>query len=404
MITLKEWQQDAMNNLKSTLTGGTVQAATGSGKTILGLKLIEDNPTSKFLIVVPTIVLMNQWKKEITTTFKLATIDEIALMGGGSRDLPNKRITIAIINSLRSINWNHPLATFDYSLFDECHRYASEENIKPLLKGNLGFKVGLTATLRRPDGREIELVKEIGRVVYTLTRQDSIDAGYVSDYNVHLIECKMNQQEAREYFTVDSEVKEYMKIFNGNFNSIKGAMRGGPRHVLFRQAVQAMKSIQERKSKASRIKSKVQRAVEICARNQDKKIILFDSLQESANEIYKELTALGIKSVIYHSGIGAKLKKTAIQKYIADEVNIIISVKCLDEGLDVKKADLGIIVNGNSQEREVSQRLGRLLRLDGDKVAELYMLYTPGTIDEKYIQKRMMSIGKSGEDEDGFES
>ena len=141
----------------------------------------------------------------------------------------------------------------------------------------------------------------------------------------------------------------------------------------------------------------------MCIDNQDKKIIIFDELQDSANDIYKELQTLGIGCVIYHSGIGAKAKRDAIKKYITDEVNIIVSVRCLDEGLDVKKADLGIIVNGNSQERQISQRLGRLLRKQDDKIAELYMLFVPTTIDEKYITKRMTALGKHGGNDDGFE-
>lgn len=406
MITLKEWQIEADNKLRSTLTGGVIVAATGSGKTVLGLNIIEKNPTSKILIVVPTIVLMNQWRKEIVETFKIATDNEIAFVGGGRRDLPNKRITIAVINSLRTFNWNHQLAKFDYSIFDECHRYASEENIKPIMNGRLGFTLGLTATLKRPDGRQIKITEQLGKVVYTLTRQDSIDAGYICDFDVESVECPMTEAESKKYQDVDSEVRQHMKLFNNNFNSIQGARKAGPRHVMFRHAIKTLSLIQERKGMATTVKSKVTKAVELCVKNNKNKIILFDELQTSADAIHKELIKLGIPCVIYHSGIGAKDKKNAIEKYINDEVKIIISVRCLDEGLDVKKADLGIIVNGNSQERQISQRLGRILRMEDGKRAKLYMLYAPKTIDERYLKERMKIIGKNivGDDDDAFES
>lgn len=405
MITLKEWQIEADNKLRSTLTGGVIVAATGSGKTVLGLNIIEKNPTKKILIVVPTIVLMNQWRKEIVETFKIATDDEIAFVGGGRRDLPNKRITIAIINSLRTFNWNHQLSKFDYSIFDECHRYASEENIKPIMNGSLGFTIGLTATLKRPDGRQLIITDQLGKVVYTLTRQDSIDAKYICDFDVESIECNMTDLEAKKYQDVDFEVRQHMKLFNNNFKSIQGARKAGPRHAMFRHAIKALTLIQERKSIATTVKSKITKAVELCVKNNKNKIILFDELQNSADAIYKELVALGIPCVIYHSGIGAKEKRTAIEKYIKDEVNIIISVRCLDEGLDVKRADLGIIVNGNSQERQISQRLGRILRMEEGKRAKLYMLFAPGTVDERYLKERLKAIGKDkGDDDDAFES
>ena len=154
--------------------------------------------------------------------------------------------------------------------------------------------------------------------------------------------------------------------------------------------MKVMKGIQARKSAIVGTVSKIAEAISICDSHRENRIIIFDELQSSANELHKQLNALGMPAVIYHSGLkNKKDKKAAIQKYVDGEVDIIVSVKALDEGLNVKDCDIGIVVNGNSQQRQILQRLGRVLRKKEGKKAELYMLYVPGTIDEKYVKKRL---------------
>jgi len=389
MIELREWQQKAMDKIKSTLTGSIVECSTGAGKTPLALKMVEDRPTDKVLIVVPTIVLQDQWKDEIIN-FKIATDSEITLIGGGNKPSPGKRITVAVVNSLRNVNWNHPMAKYDLLILDEIHRYASEENVQFLRKGTFGYKLGMTATLRRSDGMEKLLEQLVGPVVYRIGNQEAIDEGYIADYEVFLKPVSMNETETNKYNDVDTIVKENLKIFNNNFNEAQKVLKSGPRNRMFPYAVKVMKGIQARKSAIVGTVSKIAEAISICDSHRENRIIIFDELQSSANELHKQLNALGMPAVIYHSGLkNKKDKKAAIQKYVDGEVDIIVSVKALDEGLNVKDCDIGIVVNGNSQQRQILQRLGRVLRKKEGKKAELYMLYVPGTIDEKYVKKRL---------------
>ena len=389
MIQLRKWQEEAYNKIKNN-NNGIIEASTGSGKTIIGLKLIEDNQDKKILIIVPTIILMTQWKKEIIK-FGIATEKEISTIGGGKKETP-KRITIAVINSLWTFNWQHPLAKFNITIADEVHRYCSKMSRIPIGKDNLGNKIGLTATLKRSDGEEEILNTLIGPTIYTINTQESIEQGYISDYKIYPVPCTLTTEERIQYITIDTELKNNMSIFNNNFNKIKETIQTGHKNVMYKYAITAMKLMQERKGYITRIESKINKAIELCEENKKSKIILFDELQENANKIYRELQNKKIACVLYHSGIKIKDKKEAIKKFTENEVNILISVKALDEGLNVKNVDVGIIVNGNSQERQIKQRLGRILRKQENKIAKLYMLYIPGTIDEKYLYKRMEVI------------
>ena len=554
MIELYKWQQEAYEEINNG-ENGIIVACTGGGKTVLGLKLIEDNPYKKILVVVPTIVLLNQWKEEM---IKFGVVDEqnISLIGGGHKDTPTTKVTIAVVNSLRKIDWNHPLAKFDHVVLDECftgdtkvtifenryscknkkgmvqrtikglvnqkskakiltfniitkqfelkriidwfkipvkrkildifldngtqvsstleqeffvydkykkgsdlkvgdqiiyygknnklfvnedivhskssltkvisikertnkefvydlevednhnffangllvhncHRVASHKNLSFLQQGTFGQVIGLTATLERADGKDKLLKSIIGPVVYKLTPAAAKAAGYVANYDVESVACRFTDDEFIRYFGVNKKVQEYMKIFNNNYMSAMNIMRGGPRQAQYQPALKLIRMVQERKKIFTDVTSKRDKAIEIVMKYPNKRILLFDELQDSANKIYNTLKDLGVKAVLYHSGLNKKTKEQSIKDFKDGTANVLVSVRALDEGLDVKEADLGIIVNGNSQKRQILQRLGRILRKKEGKIAKLYMLFVPNTQDEKYLRSRLQHLGAS---------
>jgi superfamily II DNA or RNA helicase len=387
MIQLREWQKSAIDALLKQSGGGIVEAATGSGKTIVALELIRRNPNSRFLIVVPTIVLQGQWRDEILK-LGLATEEEISRIGGGHKDVPATRITISVINSLRTINWNHELAIFDYLVCDEVHRYGSLKNMRFLRKDNFGFKLGLTATLERSDNAEDTLIQLIGPVVYRLTNKDAVNLDYVSKYDVITVDCEFTPEELIAYQTATYQVSELQSKVGTFDNALK--MIASRRGMDYQSALKYVKAVQNRKQCITKILCKRDMAVLLAAYHREEKVILFDEVQESANDIYAILhQLLGDKVVLYHSGMKAKDKSESIRRYKEGDANILVSVRALDEGLDVKSANIGIIVNGNSQKRQALQRLGRILRKEEDKVATLYMFYINKTIDKGYMTKRL---------------
>jgi superfamily II DNA or RNA helicase len=293
------------------------------------------------------------------------------------------------------------LAKFDYVICDEVHHYAAPTNFRFLIEGTFGFVLGLTATLKRSDSKEIMLINEIGPVIYRLGNQEAIKSGYIADYSVNLISCKMTELERNKYNAIQNEFRQLMLLFNYNFDTVKSTIRAGYRHINFKHAVQCMRIIQERKAFLAMVESKQIEALKLIADQPNKKWIVFDELMESANKFHQTLLDLGFKSAIYHSKIKSKDRKKAVEDYKNDKINILVSVKALDEGLDVRGAEAALVINGNSQERQIKQRLGRILRRSGDKVGQLFMLFIPGTKDEAYVKKRVRALNE-GDDEDEF--
>src|SRR5947209_8563143 len=57
----------------------------------------------------------------------------------------------------------------------------------------------------------------------------------------------------------------------------------------------------------------------------------------------------------------------------------VVTSKVLNEGVDIPSANVAIVMSGSGSVREHVQRLGRILRKQGDKRAILYELVTAGT-------------------------
>jgi superfamily II DNA or RNA helicase len=65
---------------------------TGSGKTVLALKGIEEMGLA-ILIVVPTLVLVDQWRRELESALSV----EVSVLGGGRREI--RALTVATYDS-----------------------------------------------------------------------------------------------------------------------------------------------------------------------------------------------------------------------------------------------------------------------------------------------------------------
>ena len=93
-----------------------------------------------------------------------------------------------------------------------------------------------------------------------------------------------------------------------------------------------------------------------------------------------------------------------------NRVRILIACRCLDEGLDVPDASVGIILSSSAVSRQRVQRLGRILRrADGKHAACLYYLYIqesaedsaflPGLSTGKNFNLRFDSLDRSFEND-----
>ena len=124
--------------------GCVLSVPCGTGKTILGIKLIADLK-KKTLILVHKDFLMNQWKESIEEFLHITP----GIVKQKTREIePN--IVIASIQTIMK----HPeiKLAFDFVIVDECHHIASKEFSEVLKHLKLSkYTLGLSATPKRED-------------------------------------------------------------------------------------------------------------------------------------------------------------------------------------------------------------------------------------------------------------
>jgi superfamily II DNA or RNA helicase len=370
---LRVWQIKAYNVLANNNWKGIIEAATGSGKSYLGLRLIDDNvDTFKVLVVVPTVALLNQWYEKITNELHFKE-EYIGRFGGGFKE--NRRITIAVINSVREL----PTMDFEVAILDEVHHYLSEKNIQLLKRNNFLKILALSATAQREDRKSYE---EFGlKVIFSYKQKEAIDDNVLCSYDIINVGVELDEEEKKKYVKHDSKIKELSKKFTSLDDIFRGPFSFDKLHM--------RRAINKRKEIIHNAFAKISAARDIISLRTDHKIIVFSEYIETAQSLGLMLDGLKIPYAIYHSRI--KDRALLLEGFKNNAYNILITVKALDEGLDVPETDIGIIIAGTKTERQIIQRLGRILRKK-ETVAQIFQLYVKDTVDADYMRKRMRAV------------
>jgi superfamily II DNA or RNA helicase len=87
-IKLRQYQQEALEAWFDAGKRGVIELPTGAGKTYIALKALENLNVST-LIVVPTLDLLDQWRRQLEVLFD----SEVGVVGGGEVEL--KPVTVS---------------------------------------------------------------------------------------------------------------------------------------------------------------------------------------------------------------------------------------------------------------------------------------------------------------------
>ena len=100
----------------------------------------------------------------------------------------------------------------------------------------------------------------------------------------------------------------------------------------------------------------------------------------------------------------ASERHALLEAMSAGAIRAVASVRVLDEGWDIPQAKLGIVIGDSTRgsARQHTQRLGRLLRRQGDAVASLYEIVAAGTYEFFASQKRRVGVSRVAEPQLGF--
>ncbi len=372
-ITPRNYQQEALNHWLEVGKRGVVTLPTGAGKTMLAMLCISrtSRPT---LVHVPTIDLMQQWYGLLEQFFGM----RVGRVGGGYKDW--EPLTVSTYDSAL-LHVEYYGNRYGLLIFDECHHLPGDQFKYAALASMAPFRLGLTATPERSDGKESILYKICGPLVYQV-HIDELEGRALAPYRVQTIEIDLSTSELEEYQRLRNIFVNFIRRERIRFDEPNGWQNflfKSSRSLDGRKAFQAYLA-QKKLSQAAG--TKLQQVWQLLLQHIDDRVILFTQDNEMAYKIGREF----LLPVLTHHTKSIE-RDQLLKKFREGIYPTLVTSKVLNEGVDVPEANVAIVVSGSGSTREHVQRLGRILRARPKKEAVLYELVSRGT-SELYVNQR----------------
>lgn len=176
---LRDYQAEAVADLLRR-DFGTLQAPTGSGKTIIALAVIakRKQPT---LIIVHSKELLEQWQARISDFLDVPPV-EIGTIGNSKMQL-GERITVGIVNSVYKFA-PEIRERIGLLVVDECHRTPSRTFTEAVTSFDCRYALGLSATPWRRDGLSRLIWWFVGNKQHKIEAAGLVESGDVLPFRV----------------------------------------------------------------------------------------------------------------------------------------------------------------------------------------------------------------------------
>lgn len=385
-MTRTERQQEAIKYWIKAKGKGTIEGCTGVGKTRIGLMtikaLLKKYPQFRVLVVVPTVALKEQWQVQLDD-WEFTFNSEVQ-----------------VINTVIKHKWN-----CDLLIIDECHRVNSNDFSQIFSCVQYKLILGLTATFERLDGKHI-IMQKYCPIVDKISFMEALANGWVSDYKEYVVLIDVdNIDEYKEY---NKEWLEHFEFFQFKFElamsligkdgwkamlKLRDEMYKGNDPEVKKKVLQNInyhsagfiRTLTKRKAFINNHPKKVEVAKKIIEARSNKKIITFSNNVKMAE-------AIGIGDV-YTGRVSKKRSSTIIEDFSRESKGVLNTVKRADEGIDIPGLSVAIILGTDSSETKARQRRGRIVRKEGNKIAEVFYIVIKDTIEEKWVKNSHKTDG-----------
>ena len=374
-IELRYWQIQAKKYFYNHKNKAIFEATTGVGKTFCAIDIIQDlmekEPNMKTLIVVPkNIILETGWYKELVDVG--IPIQNIGVYYGDIKEYA--QITITNMQNINKI----PLEIFDFLILDEIHNYGTKRMLE-IIKTPMKYKLGLTATLKRMDNKHFDIMKIFNYNVYKYKPSEALSDGVLNPFIFINIGVSLDKKTRDKYDYLTSQLNTIFRTV-GSYEKLMRTTSP----LKFKM----LSLINERKEIVNNYSEKFNIAREIISHHKNNKSIVFNQFNNQTSKLYWYLLDDHIDCRILHSGISKDKREKSLIDFKNDKFNVLLTSKILDEGYNLPKLDVAVIMAGDSTDKQTIQRMGRVLRKKKNQTSMLYQIFCIDTIEEKNAEKR----------------
>lgn len=433
----RDYQKLAFENWKANGQKGMFAMATGTGKTITSLncllEIYKKTGYYKAIILVPTITLLEQWvgeckKFNFNNIVKVYSknnrwkndVDTIALhekIGGC-----DEKVSYVIISTYASFAKDavfHRLNDFSRTrlllIADEAHNMASGQIRNKLNAVRYGRRIGLSATPERQydDEGNKALMSFFGaedNYTYEYSMKEAIDKGVLCKYLYFPHIVKLADPEMEAYAELSVKIAK-LATFEGEIKKGDSVLTA----LLLKRKRIIHKAINK--------KSKFERIIkDLYAENGTLKYTLVyvpegNEPDDNSADEFENREEIGDDSESQHlidqySAIVRDVsprvtvkqftsasgdRERTLEEFAAGRLEVLTSMKCLDEGVDVPQSKVAIFCASTGNPRQFIQRRGRILRQSKETgkhlaiIHDLVVVPEINRLSESYnLEKNMM--------------
>jgi superfamily II DNA or RNA helicase len=354
---------------------GVVVLPTGAGKTYLAQLALQATHRSA-LIVVPTLDLMHQWYAHLLAAFPDAPV---GLLGGGAHD--STPLLVATYDSA-AISAEALGNKYALLVFDECHHLPSEFT-RVIAEYSLApYRLGLTATPERSDGKHADLRDLIGPEVYR-TSVAALAGTVLADHRLVRLTVRLSPRERQRYDDLIETRNRFLRQRGIGLGSLTGWQAFVRASALSRDGRRAMLAHREARAIAFGTAGKLRVLADLLAQHHPARTLIFTDDNIMVYRIARECL---IPAITHRTPV--KERHDILQRFRSGEYPVVVTSRVLNEGVDVPEASIAIVLSGTGSRREYVQRLGRILRRREGKLAVLYEVVAEATSEEQVSRRR----------------
>ncbi len=357
---INKWRhQDQALNCFLEKEHGILAMATGTGKTVTAMKIIdklfEQGKIKRVVITMYGNDLLDQWAKQIREKYKNK---QIYYQYGTQKELskfiihPDNSILLIsrdagnltkLLNLLDRAPGNYREDTL--FIFDEVHGAGSNSFVENLA-GRISpykYRLGLSATPEREyddEGNDF-LRNEIGEIIFEFSLKDAIQKGILCEFDYITL----------RYVLTDEEKQKKKKIIAA-FNAKKESGESYDENEMFTQLARVNKTAID----------KIDTFESFIADKPDllKKSIIFVQEMEYGEKLQNVLVKYTDKYHTYYSDD----EKSNLNDFSEGKIECLLTCKKISEGIDISSVTNIFLFSSDRSKLVTTQRIGRALRLD----------------------------------------
>lgn len=386
----RPYQIEAYSNWVKNDYQGIFAMATGTGKTITSLNCVlqeikkDENRIYHAIILVPTITLVNQWADEalkfnfkeiIKVSSKVQWESELATTLSTAKRIQTSFIIITTYASFikdRFFKYLKELPTDTIFIADEAHNIGSPSVLAKLPHVILQKRIGLSATPKRIYDVEGSAAMESffndkEPYTYSFSMERAIEEGILCKYYYYPHIVTLTTEELKEYIEITKKLAKFFNNQSGAFddNDIVQKLLLKRKRIIHK-AVNKLpitrQILEARFKKEGHLKYTFIYVPEGSTPEITEDDNGDDETVKIINQYTREIGRIDDSIRVNQFISGMVDRNEVLEQFKEGKIDVIASMKCLDEGVDIPRAEHAIFCSSTGNPRQFIQRRGRILR------------------------------------------